>query len=183
MQNFLYLEDLNKCKPECSLFLKQGKWNILYSSISPLMILNKNCHLQPVYYESLILETEAVMNLVCYSLMSKTVPLGNNLFCSMKGTASAWSTFKDFVLMCMLLAIKKTFICYASAWHWIKSTLALSYLSGGGKIVDYFCPSSSDSLETMLNPVLCFSPIPSREGSDRYQVGSGGDEQQVSGLS
>lgn len=61
---------------------------MLYS-IALLVILHKNCHLQLVYYNQLILETEVMMDLPHYFLMTKTVTSGTRLFCSVKGTAGA----------------------------------------------------------------------------------------------
>lgn len=54
-----------------------------------LAILHKNCHLQLVYFNHLILETEVRIDLPHYFLMTKTVTSGARLFCSLKGTAGA----------------------------------------------------------------------------------------------
>lgn len=76
---------------------------MLYS-IAPLVILHKNCHLQQVYYNHLILETEVVVDLPHYFLMTKTGTSGTCLFCSVKGTAGAWYKFKDLILLFVLPA-------------------------------------------------------------------------------
>lgn len=76
---------------------------MLYS-IALLVILHKNCHLQLVYYNHLILEAEVVMDLPHYFLMTKTVTSGARLFCSVKGTAGAWYKFKDLILLFVLPA-------------------------------------------------------------------------------
>lgn len=76
---------------------------MLYS-IAPLVILHKKCHLQLVYYNHLILETEVVMDLPHYFLMTKTFTSGARLFCSVRGTAGARCKFKDLILLFMLPA-------------------------------------------------------------------------------
>lgn len=106
------------------------------------------------------------MDLLSYFLMSKTVTLGTSLFCSVKGTAGAWYKCKDLILMCLLLANVNTLF----AMHVLNPESKIFLLSVtwvvGDKRVDYVCPLSSDSLKTMLNLILCSSPIPNREGFD-----------------